>query len=149
MAEDYYERGKIKQPTIGLLAKTCLITAGNAWNRMQIQLVNKEYQRKMQEQEQDPHNYQQRPGFVQSDNLAPTNRRPPPLVVEKTKRQLQQEATNQVNTSVTEWGYPTITPRFDTVRMDGNKRQQQQPPHQSQPRPKNQSYYDEDYGGLS
>ncbi len=51
MAEDYYERGKIKQPTIGLLAKTCLITAGNAWNRMQIQLVNKEYEKKMQQPE--------------------------------------------------------------------------------------------------
>ncbi|MDQ6667307.1 MAG: hypothetical protein M3Y53_03655, partial [Thermoproteota archaeon] len=27
MAEDYHRRGKIKAPTIGLLAKTCLITA--------------------------------------------------------------------------------------------------------------------------
>jgi len=53
MAEDYYQRGKIESPSIGLLAKTCLITAGNAWNRMQIQLMNKEWERKLHQVEQE------------------------------------------------------------------------------------------------
>ncbi|MDQ6666686.1 MAG: hypothetical protein M3Y53_00495 [Thermoproteota archaeon] len=96
MAEDYYQRGKIEAPSIGLLAKTCLITAGNAWNRMCIQLMNKEYERKMrQEVEQERHqqqqqqqNYQQRQGFVHTpEDLTPSfaSKRPPP-VVEETKR---------------------------------------------------------------
>jgi hypothetical protein len=42
MAQDYYERGIIPAPSIGLLTKACLITAGNAWNRLQFQLMNKE-----------------------------------------------------------------------------------------------------------
>jgi RsiW-degrading membrane proteinase PrsW (M82 family) len=52
MAEDYYQRGKIKAPSISLLAKTCLITAGNAWNRMMIQLINKEFEGTRQQQMQ-------------------------------------------------------------------------------------------------
>jgi hypothetical protein len=47
MARDYYQRGKIESATIGLLAKTCLLIAGNAWNRMQVQLMNKENERKV------------------------------------------------------------------------------------------------------
>jgi len=42
MAQDYYERGMIPAPSIGLLTKACLITAGNAWNKFQFQLMNKE-----------------------------------------------------------------------------------------------------------
>jgi len=56
MAEDYYQRGKIVQPSIGLLAKTCLITAGNAWNRMMQQLMTQEFERKLRRVKQD---YQQ------------------------------------------------------------------------------------------
>ena len=41
MAEDFYLRGKIPAPSIGLLAKYCLIMAGNAWNK-DFQLENKE-----------------------------------------------------------------------------------------------------------
>jgi hypothetical protein len=75
MAEDYYQRGKIKAPTIGLLAKICLMTAGNAWNRMQIQLMNKEWEQKLhhveqerQRQQQHPQNYQQGREFEQSSS---------------------------------------------------------------------------------
>jgi hypothetical protein len=50
MAKDYYDRGKIPSPSIALLAKTCLITAGNAWNRMMIQLINKDFERTRQQQ---------------------------------------------------------------------------------------------------
>jgi uncharacterized protein YhjY with autotransporter beta-barrel domain len=56
MAQDYYQREKIESPSIGLLAKTCLITAGNVWNRMCIQLMNKEYERKMRQQQQEAGN---------------------------------------------------------------------------------------------
>ena len=48
MAQDYYQRGKIKTPTIGLLAKTSLITAGNAWNRMMHQLMTRDFERRRQ-----------------------------------------------------------------------------------------------------
>jgi hypothetical protein len=144
MAEDYFQRGKIESPTIGLLAKTCLITAGNAWNRMQIQLMNKEYERKVQQQHQQQ-DYQQRPETQASDNLVPESiaiKRSPPFVVEKTKRQLQKEAWDQVNTLTTDLGYPTFAARFDTSNMDGNKQQQRR----LQPRYEDQFYYDEDYG---
>ena len=50
MAQDYYQRGKIKAPSISLLAKTCLLTAGNAWNRMMIQIMNKEWEKKQAHQ---------------------------------------------------------------------------------------------------
>jgi|GEM_PF-908366 hypothetical protein len=108
MAQDYYQREKIESPSIGLLAKTCLITAGNAWNRMQIQLMNKESQRKTQQQQQQ--NYQQGGQFVHTSGdptpQSVASKRPPPFVVEETKRRLQQEVENQVNTSMTEWRYP-------------------------------------------
>jgi hypothetical protein len=42
MAEAYYREGKIQAPSIGLLAKMCLITAGNAWDRSIFQLGSKE-----------------------------------------------------------------------------------------------------------
>jgi hypothetical protein len=71
MAEDYYQRGKIKAPSISLLAKTCLITAGNAWNRTQIKLmtqdVEKEWRQLEQERrQQQQQKYQQRPDFLQA-----------------------------------------------------------------------------------
>jgi hypothetical protein len=53
MADDYYRRGKIKAPSISLLAKTCLITAGNVWNRMQIQLMNQNLEKRPLQQEAD------------------------------------------------------------------------------------------------
>lgn len=53
MAEDYYQRGKIESPTIGLLAKTCLITAGNAWNRVQIKLMTQDFEKRSQKVEQE------------------------------------------------------------------------------------------------
>jgi hypothetical protein len=104
MAEDYYQRSKIKSPTIGLLAKTCLITAGYAWNRMQVQLMNQ--------------------------NLD--------------KRRLQQEAGNPVNKLTTERGYPAFNLGLDT----SSKAWKRPPQHQSQPRPKDQNYYDEGNGEL-
>ncbi len=69
MAEDYYQRSKIEAPSISLLAKTCLITAGNAWNRMQIKLMNQDFEKRRQKVEQErrqqqPQNYQQRREFV-------------------------------------------------------------------------------------
>ena len=73
MARDYYQRGKIKSPTIGLLAKTCLITAGNSWNRMQVQQMNKGYEKKSrqvelerQRHQQQQQDHQERGEFVQS-----------------------------------------------------------------------------------
>jgi len=61
MAKDYYERGKIPSPSIALLAKTCLITAGNAWNRMMIQLINKDFERtRLQQIEQEKREQQER-----------------------------------------------------------------------------------------
>ena len=51
MAEDYYQTGRISQPSIGLLTKKCLIMAGNSWKRMMIQLENVDYERKELEQE--------------------------------------------------------------------------------------------------
>jgi hypothetical protein len=61
MGEDYYQRGKITSPSIALLAKTCLITAGNAWNRMVIQLINMEFERTRQQQiEQENREQQER-----------------------------------------------------------------------------------------
>src|SRR6266571_8939982 len=45
MAQDYYQRGKISQPSIGLLTKKCLIMAGNSWNKMMIQLAILDYER--------------------------------------------------------------------------------------------------------
>jgi hypothetical protein len=64
MAEDYYKKGKIKAPTIGLLAKKCLMTAGGAWNRMTIQLMTQDFERRQRvEQErkqQEQHDHHQR-----------------------------------------------------------------------------------------
>jgi hypothetical protein len=51
MAEDYYQRGRISQPSIGLFAKKCLLMAGNSWDRMIIQLRNLDYEREEIEQE--------------------------------------------------------------------------------------------------
>jgi len=91
---------------------------------MQIQLMNKEYERKLRQveqgrqQQQHQQNYQQRREFVQtSGDIAPQSvptERPPPVVLEETKRQLQQEEGNLVNWLTTERGYPTFTPRIDT-----------------------------------
>ena len=137
MAEDYYQRGKIESPTIGLLAKTCLIIAGNAWNRMQAQLMNEKYKRKVQQQQQDPQNYQRSPEFIRASGDAPqsvASKRPPP-VAEKTKRQLQQGADNLLNTPVTEWGYPTFTRRLDSSNMAPKRTQQ----HRSQAQSEDQS----------
>lgn len=53
MAENYYQRSKIKAPSISLLAKTCLIITGNAWNRMQIQLMNQNLEKRRLQQEAD------------------------------------------------------------------------------------------------
>ena len=72
MAEDYYQRGKIKAPTIGLLAKKCLMTAGDAWNRMTLQLMTQDFERRRQKVEQERQwqqqlqNYEQRREFGQS-----------------------------------------------------------------------------------
>jgi cytoskeletal protein RodZ len=144
MAEDYYQRGKIKAPSISLLAKTCLITACNAWNRMQAQLRNKEYERKMQqEQEQQQQNYQRRQP-VQTSDIAPQSvpsiRRPPP-VTDETKTQPQQDATNLLNRSMTERRHPTFAPTVDTS-SNAHKRMQQYP---SQTQSEDRYYYDEDY----
>jgi hypothetical protein len=48
MAEDYYKRGRIPKPSIGLLTKKCLIMAGNSWNRMMVQLKSKELEQERQ-----------------------------------------------------------------------------------------------------
>ena len=42
MADAYHREGKIQAPSIGLLAKMCMIIAGNAWDRTISQSVNKE-----------------------------------------------------------------------------------------------------------
>jgi hypothetical protein len=65
MAQDYYGRGKIKSPTIGLLAKTCLITAGNAWNRMMHQLMTQDFERKLRQLEQERQWQQQQQDYQQ------------------------------------------------------------------------------------
>jgi hypothetical protein len=83
MARDYYQRGKIKSPTIGPLAKTCLITAGNAWNRMQDQLMNKGYEKKSpqvelerqrQQQQQQQQDHQQRENLFNLQEILHHNR---------------------------------------------------------------------------
>jgi hypothetical protein len=151
MADDYYQRGKIKAPSISLLAKTCLITAGNAWNRMMIQIMNKDFERRLQtveqerqehqrQQQQQPQNYQQRQEFVHtSGDLMPQSvatKRPLTFVAEETKRRLQQQAGNVVNGG-------GFTPRLDTKSMTWRRAPQQ---HQSKPQAEDQFYYDEDYG---
>jgi hypothetical protein len=70
MAEDYYQRGKIKAPSISLLAKTCLLTAGNAWNRMKVQLMNKEYERKLRQVEQEIQGQRQQDHQQGQDHVA-------------------------------------------------------------------------------
>lgn len=45
MAEDYYRRGLISKPSIGLLTKKCLFMAGNSWNIKMIRLRNVDYER--------------------------------------------------------------------------------------------------------
>jgi hypothetical protein len=127
MAEDYHRRGKIKAPSISLLAKTCLITAGNAWNRMTLQLMTQDFEKRRQEelerqrQQQQSQNYQQRREFVHtSGDIVPQmdpSIRPPSFVIEETKRRLQQEAGNLVNRPMTEYGHPTFTPRLDMSSM--------------------------------
>lgn len=125
MARDYYQRGEIKSPTIGLLAKTCLITAGNAWNRMQVQQMNKGYEKKSrqvelerQRHQQQQQDHQERGEFVQSSgDIASQSvpaERPLPFLAEETKRQLQQQTGNLVTRSMTEPGNPTFSPRLDT-----------------------------------
>jgi hypothetical protein len=70
MAEDYYQRGKIKAPSISLLAKTCLITGGNAWNRMMHQLMTQEFERKLRRVEQEIQRQQQQDHQQGRDHVA-------------------------------------------------------------------------------
>jgi hypothetical protein len=151
MAEDYYQRGKIDSPSIGLLAKACLMTAGNAWNRMMLQLMTQDFEKKWRQkieqerhrQQKQPQNYQQRREFVQtSGDLGPQSvatKRPPPSEVEETERQLQQEAGNLVSRSMTEPRYPTFNPRLDTSSMSWKPQQ-----HLSEPRLEDEFHYAED-----
>lgn len=138
MAQDYYQRGRIPRPRVSLLAKKCLMNAGNSWNRMQLQVMNQEYERKIQQEleRQRQQNYQQqRREFVQtSDNLAPhsvPNIRPP-LFVEEMNRRLQRGTGNPANIPMTKSGHPTFTPWLDTSCMNW-KPHQRQHQHQQQP----------------
>jgi hypothetical protein len=70
MAEDYHQRGKIESPSIGLLAKTCLITAGNAWNRMMQHLRTQEFERKLRRVEQEIQRQQQQDHQQGQDHVA-------------------------------------------------------------------------------
>lgn len=85
--------GKIPSPSISLLARKCLMNAGEAWNRMLLQLMNQKYERKIEneQEQQNQQNYQQRREFVQP----PHNPRPqsiptirPPFVVEEDEQAL-------------------------------------------------------------
>lgn len=135
MARDYYERGKIKEPSIGLLAKTCLITAGNAWNRMQAQLKNNNYQRKMlqqQEQQQQQKQQQQQEQNYQRHLVQTSGQKVPQSL----------PSIKPPSVVIKEWGYPTSAPRLDTSNLAAKRSQH----HQSQPQTEEQYYYDGDYG---
>jgi hypothetical protein len=146
MAQDYYQRGIIPRPKVSLLAKKCLMNAGNSWNRTQLQIMKQESERRIEQElkQQREQKYRQRLGFVQTSNNLPPQSVPNigPSFVEETNRRLQVETGNPIDIPMTKSRHSTFTPSLDTSCMNW-KPQQHQP--QSQPKPKPQFYYDEDY----